>query len=434
MKKTSNISKYLVLGLAGAMFAVTSCKKKEGCTDATAENYDAEAETDDGSCTYETPAEPTEITVSSNITTNTTWETGKCYILAGRIAVTNGATLTIQPGVLVKGEAGTGANATALLVSQDGMLDAQGTANAPIIFTSVADEITPADIAAGNFASPNMPSDLDGLWGGVIVLGEATISVTGGTTAQIEGIPPSDPNGLYGGANDADNSGSISYISIRHGGANIGDGNEINGLTLGGVGTGTSVSHVEVVANQDDGIEFFGGTVNVSNALVWNAGDDAIDTDQAWAGTLDNFIVVAGSNTDHGLEIDGPEGTFMAGHTVTNGSIKGDGENTELGNFRDAAQGAFSNIFFFNFPDPAADGRGDFALSSGSDVTFLAGTLTFAGLEVDTTGMNNPLITDIFKDGTDVHATIVQTRTVGADKTAFASWTWADIAGGLTDF
>lgn len=434
MKKTTNISKYLVLGLAGAMFAVTSCKKKEGCTDATAENYDAEAETDDGSCTYPTPAEPTEITVSSNITTNTTWETGKCYILAGRIAVTNGATLTIEPGVLVKGEAGTGANATALLISQDGMLDAEGTANAPIIFTSVADEITPDDIAAGNFASPNMPSDLNGLWGGVIVLGEATISVTGGTTAQIEGIPPSDPNGLYGGSNDADNSGHIHYISIRHGGANIGDGNEINGLTLGGVGTGTMVDHVEVVANQDDGIEFFGGTVNVSDALVWNAGDDAIDTDQAWSGTLDNFIVVAGSETDHGLEIDGPEGTFMAGHTVTNGSIKGDGENTELGDFRDAAQGAFSNIFFFNFADPSADGRGDFSLSSGSDATFLAGTLTFAGLEVDTTGMNNPLITDIFKDGTDVHATIVQTRTVGADKTAFASWTWADIAGGLTDF
>ena len=112
---------------------------------------------------------------------------------------------------------------------------------------------------------------------------------------QIEGIPSSDANGLYGGNNDEDNSGVMTYISIRHGGANIGEGNEINGLTLGCVGSGTVISNIEVVANQDDGIEWFGGTVNVSNAVVWNAGDDAIDTDQAWAGTLDNFVVVTPS-------------------------------------------------------------------------------------------------------------------------------------------
>jgi len=133
------------------------------------------------------------------------------------------------------------------------------------------------------------------LWGGILILGNAKGSFAGGVTeVQIEGIPASDTNGLYGGSNDADNSGVLKYISIRHGGANIGEGNEINGLTLGGVGSGTVIENIEVVANQDDGIEWFGGTVSVKNALVWNSGDDAVDTDQAWAGTLDNFIVICG--------------------------------------------------------------------------------------------------------------------------------------------
>ena len=84
---------------------------------------------------------------------------------------------------------------------------------------------------------------------------------------QIEGIPASDLNGLYGGTEATDNSGVLKYISIRHGGANIGEGNEINGLTLGGVGSGTTIENIEIVANDDDGIEWFGGTVNVKNGL-----------------------------------------------------------------------------------------------------------------------------------------------------------------------
>src|SRR5690606_2619387 len=141
-------------------------------------------------------------------------------------------------------------------------------------------------------------------------------------------------NGLYGGTNAADNSGVIKYVSIRHGGANIGEGNEINGLTLGGVGSGTVVEYVEVIANQDDGVEFFGGSVNASNIVVWNAGDDAIDTDQAWSGTLNNFAIICGGDTDHALEVDGPEGTLLAGHTVQNGTISG-ADASELGDFRE---------------------------------------------------------------------------------------------------
>ena len=377
------------------------------------------------------PGEDDVLRVESNITSNTTWETGKTYVLGGRIAVTSGNTLTIQPGVIVKGEVGSGSNATALIIARGAKIDAQGTATSPIIFTTVADEIAP-----GQIASPNLEPDLSGLWGGLIVLGNAKASLAGDVTGtQIEGIPPSDTNGLYGGSDDADNSGVLKYISIRHGGANIGEGNEINGLTLGGVGSGTVIENVEVIANQDDGIEWFGGAVSVKNALVWNAGDDGLDTDQAWSGTMDNFIVLCGSETDHALEIDGPEGSFNAAHTLKNGTVKGNNV-AELGDFRDGARGTFENIYFFNFANPAdTDGRGDFSLSGDKTLaTFADGSLKFANLEI--TLAEGVELSAVFKNGTAAHATSVAAgeNTVGADKTAFAStWSWAAAAGAISD-
>lgn len=281
------------------------------------------------SCEPTTPVDPnpgdnmTKI-ISENITANETWYADTVYQLGGRITVTAGATLTIEPGTVIKGEAGTGANATALLIARGGKLMAEGTASLPIIFTSVADEITHDQLLTGDFKSPNLDATVSGLWGGVIVLGNAKISASNASgdvsEVQIEGIPTSDANGLYGGSDDADNSGVITYVSIRHGGANIGSGNEINGLTLGGVGSGTTIENVEVVSNQDDGIEWFGGTVNVTNVVVWNAGDDGIDTDQSWGGTLDNFVVITPS--DRPFELDGPEGTYEASHTIKNGNVQ----------------------------------------------------------------------------------------------------------------
>ena len=306
-----------------------------------------------------------------------------------------------------------------------------GTATSPIIFTTTADEIVP-----GQIASPNLDANLTGLWGGVLVLGKAKGSFGGDVTeVQIEGIPASDINGLYGGSDDADNSGVIKYISIRHGGANIGEGNEINGLTLGAVGSGTVIENVEVIGNQDDGIEWFGGKVSVKNAIVWSVGDDGLDTDQAWSGTLDNFIVIAGTETDHALEIDGPEGSFSAAHTVRNGSVKGN-NIAEFGDFRDGAKGTFENIYFFGFADPATTtGRGDLSLSGDKTLaTFGAGTLKFIKLEA--TLAAGVTLKTAFRNGTDASATEVAAKanTVGATKSAFAGWSWADVAGQLTDF
>ncbi|MBN2746248.1 MAG: hypothetical protein JXR34_05950 [Bacteroidales bacterium] len=399
--KTRNLS-LLALLLFGASLLFTSCDKDDDNDDTT------------------TPTPTTgNVIVSSNITANTTWTKDKVYELAGRISVVDGVTLTIEAGTVIKGQAGAGSNATALLIARGGKLMAEGTATLPIIFTTVADEITPADVAAGNFGSPNLDPVVNGLWGGLIVLGKAPISVSGDAVeVQIEGIPTSDPNGLYGGTNAADNSGVLKYISIRHGGTDIGSGNEINGLSLGGVGSGTVIENIEVVSNQDDGVEFFGGAVNVSNLLVWNVGDDAIDTDQSWDGTIDNFIVV--SPAGHCFELDGPEGTMAAGHTIKNGTvISYDSEfhmtSEDLINVDANSIVDLQNIHFFN---PQTDQKVNRITATG--VTFTGITINCAAADLG--GHVN---------GTPIPAGITAGGTPQANKAVF-TWTWANKANKLS--
>ncbi|REE00479.1 hypothetical protein [Marinoscillum furvescens] len=384
------------------------------------------------------------VAVNSDITSNTTWSSDSIYILQSRIVVESGATLTIEPGTIVKGEAGSGANATALIVARGGKLMAKGTATKPIIFTSVADKIT-----LGQVASPNLSNDLVGLWGGVIILGNASGSFKGNVESfQIEGIPADDTRGLYGGTVEDDYSGEITYISIRHGGSNIGEGNEINGLTLGGVGSKTLISHVEVVANQDDGIECFGGSVDVSNAIVWNVGDDAYDMDQDYKGTIDNFIFIGGDQTDHAMELDGPEGDATdAMFTLKNGSLKGWNDDGEGGgeyiDFRSNVRAKIADSYFFNF---SADS--DVELDNeGVATNYVDGKIIMTGLQFDVSHLSegNLSVADIFVDKSDakdafsraqLDATnqVVTTATVGADKSAFSGWTWADASGELSDF
>ncbi len=334
----------------------------------------------------------TTIKVSSNITSDVTWTSGQTVILAGRIAVEPGATLTIEPGTCIKGEFGAGANSSALIIARGAKINACGTASAPIIMTTVADEITPEMIAAGNFVSPNMEADVNGLWGGLIVLGNAPISIEGDMpNAQIEGIPTSDSNGTYGGSDEDDNSGSMCYISIRHGGTNIGEGNEINGLTLGGVGSGTTINNIEVVANQDDGIEWFGGTVSAENVLVWNCADDGLDTDQAWNGSCNNWIVALPQGGS-AMELDGPEGSLTQGcNSFTNGAIYcgsaidhiidwDDDTNTGITNLYifgvDSAYGAEAGIESFGGDGNCTSGSWEYTVPAGYDVsTLLSGAI-----------------------------------------------------------
>jgi hypothetical protein len=349
------------------------------------------------------------VVVSENITGEVTWTSDKTYELAGRIAVVDGATLTIEAGTVIKGQGGTGANATALLVARGGKIMAEGTATSPIIFTTIADKITPEDVAAGRLASPNLDATVNGFWGGVIILGKAPISASA-DEVSIEGIPTTDPNGKYGGTVSDDNSGVFKFVSIRHGGSNIGAGNEINGLSLGGVGSGTVIENIEIVGNQDDGVEWYGGTVDVKNVCVWNSGDDAIDTDQSWAGTLDNFVII--TPLGHCFELDGPEGTMEAGHTIKNGtvyaSVEDERESEDLINVDDNSIVDLENIHITGIVGEQQINR----------VTAAGVTFTNITLDVAAADLENHV-------NGDVPAGVTAGGTPQADATAFDGWTWA---------
>lgn len=366
------------------------------------------------------PDEIGSVTVTENIKTNTTWSRNNVYTLGARVAVESGATLTIEAGTLIKGATGAGSLASALVIAQGAKIMAEGTPEAPIIFTSILDDITP-----GKIRGSNLDQEDNGLWGGLLILGKAPISVDGDAlTAQIEGIPADDITGVYGGTDPADNSGVLRYVSVRHGGAVIGADNEINGITLGGVGTGTVIENIEVVANSDDGIEWFGGTVNVTNALVWAADDDAIDIDQAYSGTIDNAVVIAFGGTDHCFEVDGPEGSLGGLYTIQNVTVKG--FDDELANYRDGASGLTTNCYFFGF-QTIENGEGDLSLDAATSLD----VCTFANLEV-VLPQGATTLDQVLRNGTDAFGKVVAegANTVGANTSVF-DWTYAKAAGAL---
>ncbi|MEO1033434.1 MAG: hypothetical protein AAFX55_18745 [Bacteroidota bacterium] len=394
------------------------------------------------------------VAVTGEIANGTVWTNDNIYQLNQKVVVPAGATLTINPGTIIKGSSGTGSLASALIVARGGTLNANGTADSPIIFTSTSDNIT-----CGQTAGTNLDQDDRGLWGGLIVLGNAPCSFSGDIPeAQIEGIPADDAFGLYGGTVADDNSGSLRYISIRHGGALIGEGNEINGLTLGGVGSGTIIDNIEVVANVDDGIEFFGGTCNASNLLVWAQGDDAIDIDQAYSGTIDNAVVVLGDISDHAFEIDGPEGSTPAGSEgsfiLRNATIIGNSvtSNGEYADYRSRARGLTENVYAIGFPD----GKDVELDRNNVSQNFLDGLLNFGTWEI--VGFDNSIFVekvgciancddedesnDVDEDLIILNPTFTEraanwasqvtegAQTVGAT-TSNLSWTYSNVAGGL---
>ena len=294
--------------------------------------------------------------ISGIINKDFTMTNDKAWVLNGRVIVAANATLTIEAGTIVKGENGQGALASVLLVARDGNIQANGTASSPIVFTSILD-----DINVGEFES-TLDVDVEkGLWGGVLILGNAPI-LAGADEEQIEGIPSSVAAGLYGGSDPTDNSGSFTYCSIRFTGQQLGPGNELQGLTLGGVGSGTVIDHVESINSADDGVEIFGGTVNISNFIVLNPEDDGFDTDQGWSGTATNIVYIgqkigAGFSSDHPFELDGPEGTDAGDPEI--GKFRGGtawGRSaSDFADLRDGAQYDMQDIYFFGFKSSGID-------------------------------------------------------------------------------
>jgi hypothetical protein len=390
-----------------------------------------------------TDSAPSTVTVTVNgffilngtYTKNKILTADKIWNLKGRVFIADGATLTIPAGTIIKADGGTGTDATFICIARGGKIDAQGTADKPIVMTSIAD-----DIKVGEKYGSNLTIDNRGLWGGLLILGKAPGSFKGDVSEyQIEGIPASETKGLYGGSDTADNSGTVKYLSIRHGGASIGADNEINGLTLGGVGNGTTISNVEVVANVDDGVEFFGGTVDASNLLVWGQGDDGLDIDQSYAGKISNSIVILTKASDHGLEIDGPEGSMKASFTLENITIIATDESTSsYADFRKGALGTVTKVYAYGF----AKGS-NFELDATADSTnFSDGTLNFSSMEIVVPIDDSLAGGEIFDDKSDspdanfenaknkdgvIFATNVTlgAQTVGATVSDFA-WTFAN--------
>ncbi|MEZ4777611.1 MAG: T9SS type A sorting domain-containing protein [Bacteroidia bacterium] len=314
------------------------------------------------------------ITDNGNGTGTVTWSNDTTYILDGFVFVNSGQILTIEAGTVVKGKPGQTTDASALIVARGGKIMAQGTAAEPIIFTAEADDVTnPFDI----------PENTTGLWGGVIILGNAQLNSSPGESA-IEGIPTTETRGLYGAIdtngdtipdswNDLDNSGVFTYCSIRYGGTDIGAGNEINGLSLGGVGAGTKIDHVEVIFNADDGFEFFGGTVQASHLIAAFCGDDAFDYDEGFRGRGQFWFAVQSDSagSDRGGEHDGgtdPElGQPFATPTIYNVTYIGRGGagSGRAITFRDNAGGIYRNSIFTEY------GRGiDIEILGGSDDSY----------------------------------------------------------------
>lgn len=271
--------------------------------------------------------------VSANVTTNTTWGNAtnpSPIILQQPIFVTNNATLTILAGTVVRGQPRTGAVVAgstlntpgALIVTQSGRIVANGSSTNPIIFTTAAvdnnndavaddddangfeDEFVAGDVFLDDTPATAPLAPLNGagasnvaLWGGLVVLGNAPTNLSnkngvGFGKGLVEGLTvPGFPaaDATYGGLEPHDNSGSLRFISIRHAGDELGASNELNGISLAGVGDGTTVENVEVYCNFDDGIEWFGGTVNGKNLAVSFVGDDMFDLDEGYTG-LNQFL------------------------------------------------------------------------------------------------------------------------------------------------
>lgn len=267
------------------------------------------------------------------------WNADTVYVLDSLVFVESGQTLNIAAGTVIQGKPGSAAGASALIIARGAQIMALGTATAPIVFTYEGD-------------MGNSPATRRAQWGGLILLGEASLNSSPGET-QIEGIPVGDTRGLYGGTNDADNSGILQYVSIRHGGTSIGSNNEINGLTLGGVGSGTTIEYVEVVGNQDDGIEWFGGTVNAKHLIAAYCADDALDYDEGYRGKNQFVIVyqdpsIGGYGGEHDGGTSPQRGTPFATPQFWNVTSVGN-SNSQALIFADNAGGQYHNSIFMNY-------------------------------------------------------------------------------------
>ncbi|MEZ5018272.1 MAG: hypothetical protein R2800_14530 [Flavipsychrobacter sp.] len=310
-------------------------------------------------------------TLEGEITSNTTLSAGNTYTLKGGVHVKSGATLTIEKGVTVKSDANEPATAY-LLIEPGAKINAVGTATEPIVFTS-------------GKATPAVQD-----WGGIIVCGKAPINVTGGQNASEMGAGVT-----YGGTDAADNSGTIQYVRVEYTGKKQNQTKEHNGFTFEGVGSGTTVDHIAVYKGADDGIEFFGGTVNVKYFFAYGAQDDCIDWTYGWTGSMQYAVAVQADDVaDRGFEGDnnGSNNTLtpysspkIANVTLVGSLIAGtdDGNGglatgkTRAMKLREGTKGMIYNVVAYNFSS-GIECQHDQSLANMND-----GSLVIKGLHLE---------------------------------------------------
>ncbi|NNE33575.1 MAG: multidrug transporter [Winogradskyella sp.] len=332
----------LILGLAVFGMLLNSCT-----TDDTADiiiNDNSVTNNNGGGTTN-----PSTVFLSGTYTEDLTLDANTTYKVDGALIMTAGTTLTIPAGMVI--EAVSSGSDVYIAISSGAQIIANGNANNPIILTS-------------DSAAPQA-----GDWGGLILLGNAPInSVTGTATAtsEIASLP-------YGGTDVSDNSGVLRYVRVQYSGGSADGQSENNGISFYGVGNGTTVEYIQVFEGKDDGVEFFGGTVNVDFVSVVNAQDDSIDWTEGYSGSITNAHVQHGAEHDKGIEADGyntdignnSNPIFWSKPIVTNLTIVGNGSGTgnEAIRLRAGTQGLFTNVLLEGFAE-GFDLDGDAGASS----------------------------------------------------------------------
>lgn len=353
-----------------------------------------------------------EVLVTADITTSTTWTADNVYNLQTQVYVKNGATLTIEPGTVI---ASTNGLNGALIVTKTGTIMAMGTKKKPIVFTSSADRETWSrnDPQTGNWREGANE------WGNVTILGDAFMNdhnVPGNVATcnaanrgNMEGLTRGTSDDQYGGGNDDDSSGVFKYVSLRYGGRSILPSVELNGLSLGAIGRNTDIHHIDIMNNLDDGIEVWGGTVNLKYLNIWNVGDDSLDIDQGYRGKIQFVFIVQGYSIqttsqgggmgDNAFEIDGAEDCHWQPVTTTriyNATVIGQPDSPGVGRtgtdhgtaWRSNARVQYRNCIWMDLGDRLVgfdntDGAPDNSCGYGAN-----GTLTWA--DTWTTDWNVP--------------------------------------------
>ena len=323
---------FLTLAIASALFV--SCGEDD-TADIQIYNTDNSVTNNYNGETPEVPGNEV-ITISGIYTENLLLEADNQYLLTGPLVMASGTVLTIEAGTTIQAQAS--GSDVYVAIAQGATIEANGTASAPIVFTS-------------NSSAPQA-----GDWGGLILLGKAPINsvATGTATSEIGSLP-------YGGTDEADNSGTIRYVRVQYSGGKADGQSENNGFSFYGVGNGTTVEYIQMYEGLDDGLEFFGGTVNVSYVSVINAYDDSMDWTEGYTGTMSNVYIKQGYDHDKAFECDGyntdignnSNPQYFSAPTVLNVSVYGYSvtDGTEAVRLRAGTQGLFNNIVLNDFEE-----------------------------------------------------------------------------------